>query len=89
MIKEVSITQGTPTILPTLLVVIAISMIKDFIEDRKRWQSDDRENNSLTSKWDGKQFRECKFKELNIGDFVEIKNNNPIPADILLIDTSD
>jgi len=54
MIKEVSITQGTPTILPTLLVVIAISMIKDFIEDRKRWQSDDRENNSLTSKWDGK-----------------------------------
>ena len=44
-IKAISITDGIPTILPTLLIIIAISAFKDFLEDYKRWKSDSQENN--------------------------------------------
>ena len=36
MIREISITNGTSTVLPLLFFVLSISMIKDAIEDYKR-----------------------------------------------------
>ena len=46
MVKPISITGGSPTNLPPLALLIAVSMVKDFIEDRRRQKSDSRENNS-------------------------------------------
>ena len=46
MVKPISITGGSPTNLPPLALLIAVSMVKDFIEDRRRQKSDSRENSS-------------------------------------------
>lgn len=46
MIKPISISGGNPTNAPPLLVIIIISMIKDFIEDRARRKSDAKENDA-------------------------------------------
>ena len=35
-IRPISITGGSPTNLPPLSILIAVSMVKDFIEDRRR-----------------------------------------------------
>ena len=88
-IKQISITNGTPTILPTLLIVIGISMFKDYLEDKKRWKQDDQENNSFTQKYSRGAFARVQFKDLHIGDVVRVENNQRIPADLLLIDSSD
>jgi phospholipid-transporting ATPase len=45
-LKAISITGGQPTTVPPLMFVVAVSMIKDCLEDRKRRQADDEENNS-------------------------------------------
>jgi hypothetical protein len=45
MIKPISITGGTPTNLPPLLFLMAVSMVKDFIEDSRRRKADEEENN--------------------------------------------
>lgn len=44
-IRAVSTSNGVPTILPSLVVIVSISAFKDFLEDYKRWKSDKRENN--------------------------------------------
>ena len=47
MIRPISITGGSPTNGPPLAMLIAVSMVKDFIEDRRRQKSDARENSSV------------------------------------------
>jgi len=49
MVKSISITEGNPVILFPLVVVIFISMSKDVLEDKKRHDSDNKENNDLFS----------------------------------------
>lgn len=56
-IKPISITNGVPTILPTLIVIIGISMFKDFLEDYKRWKQDSKENNSKVKKFEDGEFK--------------------------------
>lgn len=40
LVPAISISDGKPTMYLPLLIVIAISMVKDFIEDLKRHKSD-------------------------------------------------
>ena len=44
MITAISITDGKPVIFGPLLIVVSISMMKDFFEDFKRHKSDFEEN---------------------------------------------
>jgi hypothetical protein len=44
MIKEISISNGVPAMLIPLLAVVAVSMLKDAIEDFKRHLNDASEN---------------------------------------------
>ena len=52
MTPHITITGGSPTNLPALLVLMAISMVKDFIEDRRRQKSDWIENNGLVNRYE-------------------------------------
>lgn len=52
MIKVISISRGVPTIYMPLFVVLAVTALKDYIEDYKRKTSDSRENMSKCQKWD-------------------------------------
>lgn len=45
MINAISISGGKPVIYMPLFVVVAISAIKDIVEDYKRYKSDQEENN--------------------------------------------
>jgi hypothetical protein len=44
MISQVSITNGVPTVGFSLVFIMSLSMVKDFLEDFKRWKSDKQEN---------------------------------------------
>ena len=45
LIPQISDSGGKPALLPPLLFVVAVSMIKDIFEDRKRYKADLEENN--------------------------------------------
>lgn len=51
MITAISITDGKPVIFGPLLIVVSISMIKDFFEDFKRHKSDFEENTKQILKY--------------------------------------
>jgi len=63
VIKPVSITNGTPAILLPLSIVIAMSAIKDIIEDLKRYRSDQAENkrNCLARSWTTGKFEDTEW----------------------------
>jgi len=89
-IPSVSITDGKPTLLVPLSVVIIVSMIKDFVEDRKRQNSDTVENNSQTLAVDSatSSFRNKRWKDIRVGDIVKVLRDNQFPADIVVLNSS-
>jgi magnesium-transporting ATPase (P-type) len=62
--------------LPPLLAVIGISMVKDFIEDRRRRLSDAKENDALVEcmSIQGGQvvYQQRCWKDLKVGDIVKV-----------------
>lgn len=46
MVKEISISEGVPTIYLPLVTIVAITAAKDYYEDYKRKKSDREENQS-------------------------------------------
>lgn len=79
MIPQISITGGSPTNVPPLLFVIAVSGTKDFFEDRARRNSDAEENNSITHIFrviNGiGQWVQAKWSEVVVGDIVQVREN--------------
>eukprot|EP01022_Parablepharisma_sp_SALTPOND_P011832 TRINITY_DN1507_c0_g1_i1.p1 TRINITY_DN1507_c0_g1~~TRINITY_DN1507_c0_g1_i1.p1 ORF type:complete len:1220 (+),score=110.17 TRINITY_DN1507_c0_g1_i1:124-3783(+) len=88
-IPAISITDGKPTVLVPLSIVILVSMIKDFIEDRKRQKSDKVENNSkvLILQSSG-EFETKRWADIRVGDIVKIRRDTPFPADLVLLNSS-
>ena len=44
MIPQITISGGSPTNLPPLLFLMLVSMVKDFVEDKRRRAADEVEN---------------------------------------------
>ncbi len=88
-IPAISITDGKPTVLLPLSVVILVSMIKDFVEDRKRQKSDNMENNSkvLILQKSG-EFQTKRWADIKVGDIVKIERDTQFPADLVLLNSS-
>ena len=66
-------------------------MIKDAFEDYKRYKSDKSENEApanVMSKSDF-TFTETQTQKIIVGDIVRVDNDQTIPSDILLLQTSD
>uniref|UniRef100_A0A8C3LAJ9 Phospholipid-transporting ATPase n=1 Tax=Chrysolophus pictus TaxID=9089 RepID=A0A8C3LAJ9_CHRPC len=74
-----------------LIVVLLASMIKDAIEDYKKYQFDKKINSSTSRVYDKKDhaYVEKCWKDVRVGDFVQLQCNETIPADILLLYSSD
>ena len=64
-IKVISISNGEPTMLPPLVLVVMTSMIKDAYEDWCRHAEDAIENNALTTRFNMSQGR---FEKVRWGD---------------------
>ncbi|XP_044597784.1 phospholipid-transporting ATPase VA [Cotesia glomerata] len=74
-----------------VLFVLGVTAVKDFFEDRRRLASDRRVNNSMCRVYLSEVDRYAKvaWKDIKVGDIVHLSNNEVVPADILLLRSSD
>uniref|UniRef100_A0A672SLQ4 Phospholipid-transporting ATPase n=1 Tax=Sinocyclocheilus grahami TaxID=75366 RepID=A0A672SLQ4_SINGR len=74
-----------------ICVILALTAVKDGWEDFRRYQTDQQLNNTPCFIFSRKQmcFMERRWKDVRVGDFVRVLSNEIIPADILLLHTSD
>jgi phospholipid-transporting ATPase len=85
--------QPFTAILP-LLFVIAVSMVREGYEDYQRYKSDNQVNNSsvdiLDISYTSFKLQSCKkWMDLHVGEIVVIKKNEEIPADLIVLSSSD
>ena len=74
-----------------IMIIMLVTSVKDLFEDRKRYLSDKKVNNSSCRVYNYRQDkweRKC-WKEVRAGDVVHLSNDEMIPADMLLLHTSD
>ncbi|KAM5339763.1 phospholipid-transporting ATPase VD isoform 2-T2 [Glossophaga mutica] len=82
--------QKEITMLP-LVVVLTIIAIKDGLEDYRKYKTDKRINNSVTkvySRKEKKYLDQC-WKDVTVGDFIRLSCNEVIPADMVLLFSTD
>lgn len=74
-----------------LIFVLSVTAVKDLFEDRRRYRSDKKVNNSICHVFnsDTEKYQPIAWKKVVVGDFVKLKSDESIPADILLLTTSD
>lgn len=72
-----------------LVFVLAMSMSKEAYDDLKRWSRDKDTNNQVYMIWNGKEFSQTKSMYIREGNIIELKAGSRIPADCLLLWTSD
>ncbi|CAF1371382.1 unnamed protein product [Adineta ricciae] len=88
LIPQISSLAPITTILP-LVFVLALTAIKDASDDIARHRSDREVNNRETKTVVGKEFVTRKWKDIKVGDMIQLTNNEFVTADIVLISTSD
>ena len=87
-IPNVSPTNRYTTIVP-LFIVLLVSAIKEYYEDYKRKMSDKSLNDSKAQVLQGGVFIETKWINVAVGDVIRVESEEPIPADIVLLSSSE
>lgn len=74
-----------------LIFVLSVTAIKDLFEDRRRYKSDKEVNNRICLVYnsDANEYQQVAWKKVVVGDFIKLVNNEVIPADLLLLSSSD
>uniref|UniRef100_A0A3B4AQK4 P-type ATPase N-terminal domain-containing protein n=1 Tax=Periophthalmus magnuspinnatus TaxID=409849 RepID=A0A3B4AQK4_9GOBI len=74
-----------------ICVILALTALKDAWEDFGRYQSDKELNGLPCSVYSRKKkcYVEKRWKDVRVGDFVKVESNDTVPADLLLLFTSD
>ncbi|XP_055086897.1 probable phospholipid-transporting ATPase VD [Periophthalmus magnuspinnatus] len=82
--------QKEITMIPLVLVLTVIA-IKDALEDYRRYVFDKKINHNTTKVYCTKErdYIDCCWKDVHVGDFVRLSCNEIIPADMLLLHSSD
>ncbi|KAJ7991044.1 hypothetical protein DPEC_G00293160 [Dallia pectoralis] len=82
--------QKEITMIPLVVVLIVIA-IKDALEDYRRYRFDQKINNNTASVYSGKHqtYVDQHWKEVRVGDFIRLSCNEIIPADVVLLHSSD
>ncbi|XP_010638496.1 probable phospholipid-transporting ATPase VD isoform X2 [Fukomys damarensis] len=82
--------QKEITMLP-LVVVLTIIAIKDGLEDYRKYKIDKHINNLVTKVYSRKEkkYVDCCWKDVTVGDFIRLSCNEIIPADIVLLFSTD
>nr|XP_033801980.1 probable phospholipid-transporting ATPase VD [Geotrypetes seraphini]XP_033801990.1 probable phospholipid-transporting ATPase VD [Geotrypetes seraphini] len=82
--------QKEITMLP-LVIVITIIAIKDGLEDYRKYKMDKQINNMLTKVYSRreKKYVETRWKDVIVGDFVRLSCDEIVPADTVLLYSSD
>ncbi|XP_028916802.1 phospholipid-transporting ATPase IC [Ornithorhynchus anatinus] len=77
------------TTLVPLLLVLGITAVKDLVDDVARHRMDNEINNRTCEVIKDGRFKNAKWKEIQVGDVIRLKKNDFIPADILLLSSSE
>ncbi|XP_007548475.1 probable phospholipid-transporting ATPase VB [Poecilia formosa] len=74
-----------------ICVIMLLTALKDGWEDFRRYQSDRKVNNTPCFVYSRreKQYVERRWKDVRVGDFVRVVSNEIVPADLLLLYSSD
>jgi len=72
----------------TFIFVLTCTMIKEAIEDYRRYQQDETNNNRLILKYINGGWKETKCWTLMPGDIIKVLKNEELSADVLLLKTS-
>lgn len=89
-IPVVNAFQPEVSVIP-ICVILAVTAVKDAWEDLRRYKSDKVVNNQeslIYSRKEQRYVQKC-WKDVRVGDFVQMRCNEVIPADILLLFSSD
>uniref|UniRef100_A0A4W6CSY8 Phospholipid-transporting ATPase n=1 Tax=Lates calcarifer TaxID=8187 RepID=A0A4W6CSY8_LATCA len=87
IIPDISTLPWYTTLIP-LVVVLGITAIKDLVDDLARHRMDKEINNRKCEVLLDGRFQESKWRNIEVGDVVRLKKNDFIPADILLLSSS-
>ncbi|KAK5265226.1 aminophospholipid translocase [Exophiala xenobiotica] len=87
-IPNVSPLSRYTTIVP-LGIVLMVSAIKELVEDYKRKSADKSLNDSRAQVLRGSGFVDTKWINVAIGDVVRVESEEPFPADLVLLATSE
>ncbi|XP_005401072.1 PREDICTED: phospholipid-transporting ATPase FetA-like isoform X2 [Chinchilla lanigera] len=87
-IPQISPLASYTTVIP-LTVVLSITAVKDAIDDMKRHQNDNQVNNRPVLLLANGRMEEDKWMNVQVGDIIKLKNNQPVTADILLLSSSE
>ncbi|XP_041110345.1 phospholipid-transporting ATPase IC-like [Polyodon spathula] len=88
VIPQISTLPWYTTLVP-LILVLGITAIKDLVDDIARHRMDNEINNRSCDVLQDGSFQTYKWKDIQVGDVVRLKKNDFIPADILLLSTSE
>ncbi|XP_045922026.1 phospholipid-transporting ATPase IC [Micropterus dolomieu] len=87
IIPQITTLPWYTTLIP-LVVVLGVTAIKDLVDDLARHRMDKEVNNRKCEVLLDGRFQESKWRNIKVGDVVRLKKNDFIPADILLLSSS-
>ncbi|NXI51384.1 AT8A2 ATPase, partial [Chloroceryle aenea] len=87
-IPDVSPTGRYTTLVP-LLFILTVAGIKEIIEDYKRHKADSAVNKKKTIVLRNGMWQNIKWKEVAVGDIVKVTNGQHLPADMIIISSSE
>nr|XP_040054070.1 phospholipid-transporting ATPase IC [Gasterosteus aculeatus aculeatus]XP_040054071.1 phospholipid-transporting ATPase IC [Gasterosteus aculeatus aculeatus]XP_040054072.1 phospholipid-transporting ATPase IC [Gasterosteus aculeatus aculeatus] len=87
IIPDISTLPWYTTLIP-LVVVLGVTAIKDLVDDLARHRMDKEINNRKCEVLLDGAFQESRWRNIQVGDVVRLKKNDFIPADILLLSSS-
>uniref|UniRef100_A0A8C3D4J0 Phospholipid-transporting ATPase n=2 Tax=Cairina moschata TaxID=8855 RepID=A0A8C3D4J0_CAIMO len=87
-IPDVSPTGRYTTLVP-LLFILTVAGIKEIIEDYKRHKADSAVNKKKTVVLRNGMWQNIIWKEVAVGDIVKVTNGQHLPADMIIISSSE
>ncbi|NXT96325.1 AT8B1 ATPase, partial [Anhinga rufa] len=87
-IPQITTLSWYTTLVP-LLLVLGITAVKDLVDDIARHKMDNEVNNRTCEVIRGGRFKTTKWKDIKVGDIIRLKKNTFVPADILLLSSSE
>ncbi|XP_074851996.1 phospholipid-transporting ATPase ID-like isoform X2 [Carettochelys insculpta] len=88
LIPQISSLSWFTTVVP-LVLVLAVSGVKDAIDDFNRHKSDNHVNNRLVQVLINGRLKDDKWMNIQVGDIIKLENNNFVTADLLLLSSSE
>ncbi|XP_039606400.1 phospholipid-transporting ATPase IC [Polypterus senegalus] len=88
VIPQISTLPWYTTLVP-LILVLGITAAKDLVDDIARHKMDNEINNRKCDVIQNEKFTESKWMNIKVGDVVRLKKNDFIPADLLLLSSTE